>query len=374
MSTDPIMEEAPWFPPEAETFQMQSRFTEEPPNELSWDPDSAPFDRLAEPEGVGLEIRGLISQPPATNPKAAARFRQSELWKKGTIYKNTIAAKLRAVGEWELSQKLEDCHSTYTVVQCCGCRKTRRFPNRCDLFYCPECAHHLSTERQKQVEWWAVRVRQPKHVVLTIKNIPDLTAGHVQEFKKYFARLRRRKFARGWKGGFYRIELTNQKTGWHLHLHALISAKWIDQNDLSDQWKSITNGLGYIVKVKDCRSAEYLHEVTKYVAKGHQIATWPSNKIVQFINAFDGLRTFGVFGELFGARTEFAEWIAGLKERRPKCECGCDRQIFYTEAQWILNDLLPDFQSKPRPPPQPIPTECEFWPNASRNWTPQRRD
>jgi len=366
------MEEAPCFPSEAETFQMQSRFTEESPDGLSWDPDSAPFDRLAEPEGVGLEIGGLISQPPDPNSKAAVRFRQAEIWKRGTIYKNTIAAKLREIGRSEQAQKLEDCHSTFTVVQCCGCKKIRRYPNRCDLFYCPECAHHLATERRRQVEWWAERIPQPKHITLTIKNIPDLTEGHVRQFKKFFGQLRRRKFCRNWKGGFYRIEVTNEKKGWHLHLHALVSARWIDKNELSRQWKSITNGLGYIVAVKDCRSSEYLHEVTKYVAKGHQISQWRPHKIVQFIDALDGLRTFGVFGELFGARTEFAEWIAELKERRPKCECGCDRQIFYTEAQWILNDLLPDFQSKPRPPPKPVLSECDLHMHVASNWTPHR--
>ena len=348
-SPTPCFPETP-IPPEGQSFMLKSRFNEYLPEEGSWDADAAPFDRSADDEAVELEIRGLTAQKPQVPNKAHSKFLQAEIWRKGTIYKNSIAAKLAEQGRHDLADQLHDCHSTFTVVQCCGCLKTRRYPNRCDLFFCPECAHHLATERKKQVEWWAERCPQPKHVVLTIKNIRDLTPGHIEEFKGFFRKLRRRKFANNWLGGFYRIEITNAKKGWHIHLHALVNAKWIDKAELSDQWRSITNGLGYIVKVKDVRRGSYLHEVTKYITKGHQLAQWQGEDILCFIQALQGQRTFGVFGDLYGLRTEFAEWIAGLKQRKPKCDCGCENQRYYTEAQWIVNDLLPKFEYAPRPP------------------------
>jgi hypothetical protein len=168
-----------------------------------------------------------------------------------------------------------------------------------------------------------------------------------------FTKLRRRKFARNWEGGFYRLECTNDKAGWHLHLHALVNAKWIDLSELKEQWRSITNGLGYIVDVRDCRQVDYLHEVTKYVAKGAQLAAWKPSELETFVRAFTGRRTFGVFGSLYAVRTKFAEFVASIRLARPKCDCGSCNVTYYDEASFIALDLVPTSNSKPRPPPTP---------------------
>jgi hypothetical protein len=168
-----------------------------------------------------------------------------------------------------------------------------------------------------------------------------------------FTKLRRSKFARNWKGGFYRIEITNDGNGWHIHLHALVNARWIDQDGLKENWRRITNGLGYIVRVKDTRQESYLHEVTKYVVKGSQLAAWQPEQINTFIASLQGKRTFGVFGELYGARTEFAEWIAGLKQAKPRCQCGSINVHYQTEHDWLISQHTATRTAAPRPPPPP---------------------
>jgi hypothetical protein len=289
------------------------------------------------------------------------KWRQEELWRKATVHKNTVAAKLRLESYTEEADCLENCHTYYTVAQCGDCGAVRKFPNRCDRFYCPECAHHLQREREKQVAWWTRECKQPKHVVLTVKNIPHLTFLHVQEFRGWFTKLRRLKFARNWVGGFYRIEVTNEGKGWHLHLHALVEAKWIDQPQLKNVWRRLTNGLGYIVKVMDVRQGSYLHEVTKYVVKGHQLASWQPADIVTFLNAFQNVRTFGVFGSLYGKRTEFAEWLASIKSSRPKCECGSCNVRYFNELDWLAMDCRPTLPVRERPPPD---LQRELLPNV----------
>jgi hypothetical protein len=266
-----------------------------------------------------------------------------------------VASKLRQAGMTAEASTLENCHSYYTFAVCDGCGQARKFPNRCDLFYCPECAHHLANHRKMQVEWWTKLISQPKHLTLTIKNIYDLTSGHVDELRRMFTQLRRRKFAKNWVGGFYRIECTNDGNGWHLHIHALVEAKWIDQDQLKTNWLSVTRGFGYIVKVRDCRGADYLHEVTKYVAKGNQLAAWQPAEIATFVRAFAGRRTFGVFGSLYGARTKFAEFIASIKQAKPRCECGSSACHYYDAAGFIALSFVPENLAKPRPPPRPDP-------------------
>jgi hypothetical protein len=319
--------------------------------DFRWDACSAARGSAAAEEYIPLEMRGTTPQKTYNLHLKKPGPRQLEIWKTQTIHKNTVASKLREVGMSALAAKLENCHSYYTFVVCSECGATRKFPNRCDLFCCPECAHHLQRHRELQVRWWTWMIDQPKHVVLTIKNIWDLTPGHVDELRKMFTQLRRRKFAKNWIGGFYRIECTNDGHGWHLHIHALVEAAWIDVNTLKEQWLSVTRGFGYIVKVRDCRQHDYLHEVTKYVAKGNQLAAWQPAELATFIRAFTGKRTFGVFGSLYSARTKFAEFIASLKEAKPKCDCGSCTVKYYDEAQFLALSFSPKVETKPRPPP-----------------------
>jgi len=268
--------------------------------------------------------------------------------------------KLRTAGLDDDAQKLEDCHSRFIIQLCTGCSVVKKFPNRCDNFFCPECQPTLSRARAKSVEWWTIGLSQPKHVVLTVRNIPDLTRGHVKQLKRWFRNLRTRKFARGWHGGFYNIECTNEGRGWHLHIHALIQARYIDKFQLSEQWSQITGKMGRIVDVRDCRKADYLKEVTKYTVKGSQLAAWSPDKIAAFVTAFKGVRTFGVFGELYGKRTEYAEWLAANATKATRCPCGCDEFKYYDEHEWLMKDLVP-FESLPtRPPPQQPDPQIQF--------------
>jgi hypothetical protein len=327
--------------------------------ELCWQPDYRPPGHLDAEEALKLEKRGITPQtehPPRPIWKTSV---QSEFWRTQTAHKNSIAAKLREAGMELEANKLETCHTDYTFAVCGDCGTIRKFPNRCDLFYCPECQPGLARDRKRQVEWWVKTIKQPKHVVLTVKNISNLEPGHLDELRRWFTRLRRRKFASNWRGGFYSIELTNEGAGWHLHLHALIDCRFIDGGELALQWANITRNAGRIVKVKDCRQHDYLSEVTKYAVKGTQLAAWQPAQVAEFIRAFDGKRTFGVFGELYGMRTEFREWIEQLRLARPRCDCGSCNVRYFDSAKMLELDLQPTIPTKPKPP-QPLFTNCEL--------------
>ena len=306
------------------------------------------------PKALKLETTGVTRQV------TAGKLLFGELWKAATTHKFSVAAKLREAGMREEADSLEDCHSRLIYGQCDSCRAVRVFRNRCDRFYCPECQPKLAKRRAASVAWWTVEVGQPKHVVLTVQNVMTLNRGHVNEVKKWFTRLRHRKFCRNWRGGFYSVEVTNEGRGWHLHLHVLVDARWIDAGELARQWAAVTGNFGKIVKVKDCRKADYLSEVTKYAVKGSELAGWTPGQISDFIRAFDGCRTFGVFGSLYGKRTEFAEWLKSIRDHKPKCECGCQVMHFYSEAEWLERDFKPNEDSPDRPAPPVQHPEFSF--------------
>ena len=111
--------------------------------------------------------------------------------------------------------------------------------------------------------------------------------------------------------------------------------------------------MGRIVKVKDARGKNYLAEVTKYAVKGVQLAAWSGQQIFTFIEAFRGVRTFGVFGSLYGKRTEFAEWFKAIRDSKPNCKCGCSQVRYYSEQDFLELDLVPTNDNHvPIPPPQ----------------------
>ncbi len=301
---------------------------------------------------VKLETRGTTSQEVDPQNEVNGKLHQFLLWAVNTLHKNEVAYKLHLAGLHEEGETLQKCHTIYTIAQCKGCAGIQKFPNRCDNFFCPECQPRISNDRKKAVSWWVREVQQPKHVVLTVKNVPDLTKAHVQEFRSWWTKLRRSKFARNWEGGFYSLEVTNEGRGWHLHLHALVNAGWIDQFQLSEKWSKITNGMGRIVKARDARQINYLAEVTKYVVKGSMLAAWTPDQIAAFVNAFRGVRTFGVFGSLFGVRTKFAEWWKAIRNERPACKCGCNEAHYFTEAQFMEKDFVAVGNVESIPPPR----------------------
>lgn len=309
--------------------------------------DSIEFDpSLQEEVSVDDGLEG-DTRPLQLETKGASRQKQQgkavcgELWKSQTVFKNSVAAKLREAGQTEDANTLEECHSRRVFAQCNGCQSVKVFRNRCDNFFCPECQPKLARKRAAGVAWWTQQINQPKHVVLTVRNIPDLTKGHVVELKKWFTKLRHRKFCANWKGGFYSVEATNEGKGWHIHLHVLVDARWIDSFRLAEEWRAVTGGFGHIVKVKDCRGTSYLREVTKYAATGPELSAWSKEEIVTFITAFRGTKTFGVFGTLYGKRTEFSEWIKSLSTDGKTCQCGCATSRFYDEQEWLARDLIP---------------------------------
>ena len=175
---------------------------------------------------------------------------------------------------------------------------------------------------------------------LDFRNFERLDKKAVQTFKECWNKLRRRAFARDWKGGFYSLEVTNEGSGWHLHLHALIDCRFIPADVLAQQWASIIGQDFAIVKVKDCRREDYIREVTKYAVKGSELAAWTPQQIADFVTAFDGVRTFGVFGSLYGKQKEWRDFLDEQDSENARCDCGCNtyRVMSESEAEW--QDLM----------------------------------
>jgi hypothetical protein len=299
----------------------------------------APWLRFDDFPPLQLETRGVTEYQQPTKPPLKT-YLKKELWHKKrkdlqfdliaakVIFRESVLAKLVEVGAYDLVAEIEKCGTVQAWSKCDGCGKTTTFWNRCEKFWCPGCQPRLSRDRFESLEWWTKDLAQPKHLVLTARNFPELTAKKVKWFKAQFKKLRARKCCRNWHGGLWSLEVTNENRGWHLHLHILLDCRFVDIENVSRNWAQLMGQEFAICKVKDCRNKAYLAEVTKYAVKGSELAKWKGEDIVKFIWAFSRQKNFGVFGTLHGKRTQWREWIESLREHGHTCECGsCDFSI-----------------------------------------------
>lgn len=274
-------------------------------------------------ESLQLETRGIT-----------AHFIQPGLFDKTLLHKESIVAKLLAIGATDLAEPLKHCHTEQSFLQCNACHKVKTFWNRCDNFYCPSCAPKLARDKTDSLTWWTNQVENPIHVVLTVRNTNRFAWTYVSWFKRKVKALIRSKLARSWKGGLWSLEVTNEGKGWHLHAHLLVDAFFIPEGPLAIKWAKLVGQDFAIVRCKKVRGTDYRHEVAKYPFKPGQIAAWQPSEIAEFIYAMSGHRTFGVFGNLYGVRSKHKEWVDAVKLTRRTCECGCMKFRVYSDDEW----------------------------------------
>jgi len=255
-----------------------------------------------------------------------------------------MGKKLVSQGLVEVGGKLLQCHSYWSVRRCSGCREAVRFWNRCDLFWCPQCSPRLASKRLTGLLWYVELMKQPKHVVLTFRNVPVLTKAYLKSCLVSFQKLRRRKLWKSVRSGLWCMEVTNEGRGWHVHYHVVVDSPWLNQRELSEAWKSCTPDGSFIVWVNaashDTVRKNLPKYVTKYAGKGFRPHSWEGEQLAEFVTAMDGVRTFGVFGDLVGKRREHREFLNSVKSARQICKCGCSDFRFFSELEWLMETEL----------------------------------
>lgn len=280
--------------------------------------------------------------------RRAAELQQQQLIKDTDIHHAGLVAKL--TGLWESSQfyNLKRCgqEKSYLVCRCCG--KTEEMTYRCNLKFCPRCQWRISKTREEKIRVWSRFVTQPKHLVLTQRNFPVLTTGKIREHLKNLQKFRRNEVFADVKGGCVSVEVTNSGRGWHLHSHWLIDVRFIDIQAVAIVWGKLVGQEYGIVKVKDVRDKSFVQEICKYLAKGNEIASWPPEKILEFVTAIRSRRFFFSFGSLFKQGAAIREQLKFMKPEKVNCECGERDYIFKSEVDMVLEEIRRSANQKPQ--------------------------
>lgn len=288
-----------------------------------------------------------MNSPPATafaqiRARAEARrtrkHEQRELWTEDDDFHETIRGKLD--GMWQDTQfyNFSRCGQEDYFRTCRNCGEVKKLQYACSLKWCPRCQWKITLKRSEVLQWWAERIKQPKHLVLTQRNFEVLTRRKIKIFVKNLAALRRRKIFSAVKGGTCSIEITNEGKGWHLHAHLLLDVRWLDAGEVARIWGQQVGQEFAIVKIKDVRGQDYVKEVAKYVVEGSELAKWPAEKINEFVRAVKGSRFFGAFGSLRVLAPAIRAYLLTLKPTAAVCDCGCADFVFEDEAHAIMHE------------------------------------
>jgi hypothetical protein len=224
-------------------------------------------------------------------------------------------------------------------------------PYRCDMPVCPWCQGRLATRRAERIAPVVEKFERPKLWTFTGgPNQEELTPGGVAALQAAAAALHRRVYIkRRCKGGFRKIEITNNNNGWNIHCHELINADYVPIWPVSDiarpgpplrpytvkelhpvpvvhpglavlfteacqkfedlradgvRWdgfpvfKSDDPQSWYIVDVREARYSPE-REIAKYIAKGNEIVSAGGRAVLDYLDAIKGKQLFKGFGDCY---------------------------------------------------------------------------
>lgn len=326
-----------------------------PPEASPPGPDNAFLGRLdpefsSRAEGYSAAASSLETR----GPTSQKRPKQTELSFSSCLLKDQLATRiLKLDPDNPEGTKLAACHTLQSIAVCKSCNTTKTFWNRCERRYCPICARRLARERRQQFEFWFRKLHRPKFLTLTMRNTEDLADG-VSRLKKAWQSLRRSKLFEPVKAGLWSIEVTNQGRGWHVHLHAVIEAPFLPQDQIEKAWSKRIGQEQSIVHIKQLTGPDGSREALKYSAKPTEMVNWSDKDLLAYLAVVPKLRLFGVWGKLHGERSAWSEWVADLRAESTKCECGCNTWRILDQPDPKLHS--PHWLPPTRPPPPAQPS------------------
>ncbi len=208
------------------------------------------------------------------------------------------------LGEVELAEKIDRCHSRLSVLTC-GRHIARIIPNfTCEFRLCPDCGRRRSRKLQNKYlpamrAFMLHNKVTPVHLVLTQTHQKENRKQSAKRIRDAFTKLQRRGFwNQHFKGGTWSLEFTKDKNGLHhTHLHIIgFRRKFFDIELLRSEWLTAT-GDSHVLHLKPITDiAAGLREVVKYVSKPLDIRRFGAEDLKEFLG-LKNMRMFGTFGE-----------------------------------------------------------------------------
>jgi len=224
----------------------------------------------------------------------------------------------------------EQCSHRFRVVVCCSCGHEVTVPIRCSDRFCPICSAPRAIRVRSRIEHIIKNVKRSKgyafkHLTLTIPNQPEIKPA-ARAIVSAFSRVRRSKLWNSFcNGGSYVLECTGSKDNYHVHIHAIIYAKFVPWEQLHALWMRCSSGRGvYIQRIPERQIVRYL---TKYISK----PSVDESLRALVSEGFRGIRLFQPFGSFLR--------VPGFSGHKPfECPVCGDKNwlpLDYLRHSWI---------------------------------------
>lgn len=285
------------------------------------------------------EPKGLIQQNEQRDHanRVSVSFRHS-----GTSHlRNRV---IEALGKEEPSfkviQRVQECGQFARVQK--SKEENPRFRIRCDRChhrFCPACSMEKS-RLMSHALLKKIGEERVRFLTLTLKHRDEPLGRTTDRILRSFKELRRSKlWKRNVTSGIAFIEV-KRSTGWHVHLHILITGHYLPFKDLREKWLEIT-GDSFIIDIRNVtRKGEIVNYVTKYVSKPlDRSVVLHAQSLREAIRELKGRRLVLTFGDWRGWRITDSdnetEWIDvdSLASIIRRAGCGD------ATAGWILRGL-----------------------------------
>lgn len=171
--------------------------------------------------------------------------------------------------------------------------------NHCGDRFCIPCSTARSGKASDRFTK-LIQGQAATHLVLTLLNregnLPDI----LNHLYRSFSKLREHGlWQRSVRAGVAVCEIKIGKNSglWHVHLHCLLLASYIDSGELSAAWLKAT-GDSHILKLRRIRDEKMsVSYIAKYATKGfcHEIVNLP-DRLIECVCALRGRRLFNAFG------------------------------------------------------------------------------
>lgn len=222
----------------------------------------------------------------------------------------------------------------FVQIICLHCGTSFNVPVYCGDRFCSICSVGRRMRIRQRLEFLVNNVKPApgmnfKHLTLTVKNQNDLSL-MTTAIMKSFRKLRQ---TASWKshvsGGAFVVEITGDSSGWHVHLHIIIEAKYYKWATLLALWMRLSAGRGvYIQNIPKRQVVRYL---TKYLSKNDV----PEDDQLELNDALKGVRLFQPFGSWFAINLAYV---------KPPQHCnGCSNPCFivYWDDDSIIKATSP---------------------------------
>ena len=223
------------------------------------------------------------------------------------VAREALIKALVTCGRVSDADRVAACGEEFRVGKCLDCGVAPAFPITCDHRLCPDCASRRGAILVEEHTDILKQLRYPKMLTLTFVSVAHIDKAYIKWARECFTKLRHRKVMASCWGGIYSFETTHSDRGWHLHIHALIGSGYIDQGDLSREWKEITGA--YVVDIRAVSPGgekggkwDAVKEVIKYPAKSATFLGSPE-LVNEFLLATEGVNLAYGFGAMYRVKT-----------------------------------------------------------------------